>query len=57
MATQTKTPKTLVSFDLREILKPDELARFQSAARKAGAKSLTEHFLNITLRLNEKQAA
>lgn len=57
MATPTKTPKTLVSFDLREILKPDELARFQSAARKAGAKSLTEHFLNITLRLNEKQAA
>lgn len=46
-----KPANTLISFDLRKILRPEEVCQFEESARKAGAKSLTEHFVNITLRL------
>jgi hypothetical protein len=52
------TPKrTLIRFDLAAILKPEELAKFEEAAKQAGAKTLTEHFLNLTLRLPENRKA
>lgn len=38
-------------FDLAEVLTPEELAKFQAAAKEAGAPNLTEHFLNLTLRV------
>ncbi len=41
---------TLISFDLAKVLTPEELAKFISAAKEAGSKNLTEHFLAITLR-------
>lgn len=56
-ATVTKPTDTLISFDLRKVLKPEELAMFEASAKQAGAKSLTEHFLNITLRLPQQKAA
>jgi hypothetical protein len=43
--------RTRILFDLRDELTEDELAKFQQAARDAGAKSLTEHFLNLSIRL------
>jgi hypothetical protein len=41
---------TRVDFDLSEELTAEELARFTAAALAAGAASVTEHFLNLTLR-------
>jgi hypothetical protein len=49
--------RTRILFDLADVLAPEEVEQFQRAAEEAGAKSLTEHFLNLTLRLNPKQAA
>lgn len=42
--------KTLISFELKDELRPEEIAQFQRAARAAGAESMTEHLLNLTLR-------
>lgn len=53
MNTETITPsedQTEVRFDLRSILTPDEITKFKEAAKAAGAKSLTEHFVNLTLK-------
>jgi len=41
----------MIRFDLGAILKPNEVTQFEKSATLAGAGSLTEHFLNITLRL------
>jgi hypothetical protein len=54
METDTNnTTRTLVQFDLAAELTPDELAKFQAAAEEAGAKNLTDHFLNLTIRRPE----
>jgi len=49
--------KTLVTFDLADELTPEEIAKFEAAAREAGADNITEHFLNLTLRVHPHQAA
>lgn len=49
--------KTLVRFDLADELTPEEIAKFEAAAKAAGAESLTEHFLNLTLRVEPNKAA
>jgi hypothetical protein len=56
---QADRPKsrTRIQFDLADVLAPEEVEQFQKAAEEAGAKSLTEHFLNLTLRINPQQAA
>ena len=56
-STSPKRPRTLIRFDLAAILKPEELAKCEEAAKQAGAKTLTEHFLNLTLRLPENRQA
>lgn len=48
--------RTRIEFDLKDILSAEELTKFQESAKKAGAPNVTEHFLNITLRLNAKSA-
>lgn len=45
--------RTRIVFDLRDVLSEAELERFQAAAKEAGAESLTEHFLNLTLRTEQ----
>lgn len=47
---------TRVSFDLAAVLTPEELAKFQASAREAGAETLTEHFLNLTMRIPQRAA-
>jgi len=42
---------TRVEFDLAKVLTADELEKFVAASKAAGASSLTEHFLNLTLRI------
>lgn len=49
--------KTLVTFDLRDELTEEEIAKFEAAAAASGAESITEHFLNLTLRVHPHQAA
>lgn len=48
---------TRIQFDLEKELKPEELEKFKQAAEKAGAESLTEHFLNLTIRMPEERGA
>lgn len=50
--TQPQKSGTKVLFDLSEELRPEELEKFKDAANRAGANSLTDHFLNLTLRLS-----
>lgn len=45
--------RTRVVFDLRSELSDDEIRQFEKSAATAGAASLTEHFLNITIRKPE----
>lgn len=42
---------TRILIDLERELTADELDKFVAAAKQAGAPSLTDHFLNLTLRL------
>ncbi len=49
--TKEEATRTLVQFDLAKELTPEELAKFKEAAERAGTPDLTEHFLNLTLRL------
>lgn len=52
METQSATHhNTRITFDLADELTPEEIRKFQQSAKEAGAPSLKEHFLNITLRL------
>ena len=48
--------KTKILFDLADELKPEEIAAFAAAAEAAG-ETLTEHFLNLTLRVEPNRAA
>lgn len=49
--------KTLIRFDLADELTAEEIEKFEAAAKEAGAESITEHFLNLTLRVEPHQAA
>ena len=49
--------KTRITFDLRDVLSPDELENFKAAAAQAKAPNLTEHFLDLTLRLTPQKVA
>jgi len=52
--TPAKPPKmggTRILIDLERELTPEELEKFVAAAEAAEAPSLTDHFLNLTLRL------
>jgi hypothetical protein len=42
--------ETRISFDLADVLTPEEIEKFQAAAKAANAPNLTEHFLDLTLR-------
>jgi hypothetical protein len=53
----TKTSRTRIVFDLEDILTVEELLKFQASADQAGARSLTEHLLNVTLRIDKEDAA
>jgi hypothetical protein len=52
-----KTSRTRIVFDLEDVLTVEELTQFQASADEAGARSLTEHLLNVTLRLDKEEAA
>lgn len=43
--------RTRILFDLADVLTASEITQFEAAAHDAGAASLTEHLLNLTLRL------
>jgi len=47
---QPAESQTKITFDLADVLAPEEIAAFQDAAKAAGAANLTEHFLDLTLR-------
>lgn len=49
--TETRNSGTRILFDLSEELRPEELEKFKDAANRAGANSLTDHFLNLTIRI------
>jgi hypothetical protein len=49
-----KPSRTRILFDLAAEITPEELARFEASAAAAGTKDLTEHFLNLNLRLPKK---
>ena len=53
----TKTSRTRIVFDLEDILTVEELLKFQASADEAGVRSLTEHLLNVTLRIDKEDAA
>lgn len=53
----TKTSRTRIVFDLEDVLTREELLKFQASADEAGARSLTEHLLNVTLRIDKEEAA
>ena len=50
----TNTNRTRIIFDLAAELTPEELAKFEESARVAGAESLTEHFLNLSIRVSNQ---
>lgn len=47
---EEKKVRTEIRFDLAEVVSEEELERFKENAREAGARSLTEHFVNLTLK-------
>ena len=49
--------KTLIRFDLADELTAEEIEKFEASAKEAGAESITEHFLNLTLRVEPHRAA
>jgi hypothetical protein len=51
------TSQTRILFDLSDELTPEEIEKFEAAAKAAGAENLTEHFLNLTLRVEPHKAA
>lgn len=46
--------KTLIRFDLAQVLEPEELEQFSRKANEAG-KSITEHFLDLTINLPKRK--
>lgn len=58
MPKETTAPsQTRIQFDLRDELTSEELEAFRAAAKAAGAENITEHFLNLTLRVEPHKAA
>lgn len=58
MTEETKpASQTRIQFDLRDELTAEELEAFEAAAKAAGAANITEHFLNLTLRVEPHKAA
>ena len=55
--TEDTVSRTRIAFDLAAVLTPAELENFQAAAEEAQAPNLTEHFLNLTLRVQSGTAA
>jgi hypothetical protein len=51
------TSQTRIQFDLADELSAEEIAKFEAAAKEAGAENITEHFLNLTLRVEPNKAA
>lgn len=56
-AAEETVSRTRIAFDLAAVLTADELTKFQAAAAEAHAPNLTEHFLNLTLRVQHGTAA
>ena len=50
LSTSPTGSETRISFDLADVLSPDEIEKFKAAAKAADAPNLTEHFLDLTLR-------
>lgn len=48
--------QTRILFDLADELTPEEIEKFEAAAKAAG-ESITEHFLNLTIRVEPNKAA
>lgn len=48
---------TEIHFDLKDVLSAKELDDFKAAASEAKAPNLTEHFLDLTLRVKPGNAA
>ena len=44
---------TTITIDLSKELTSEELNSFKSEAKKTGAKSLKDHFLNVTIKKEE----
>ena len=61
MTATAPTPRpesqTKIVIDLADELTAEEIADFERSAQAAGAESLTEHFLNLTLRQDSTTAA
>ena len=55
--TTKTTSHTRIRFDLADELTAEQIEKFKQAAKDAGAQSLTEHFLNLTLRVEPTKAA
>lgn len=53
----TEASQSRIQFDLMEILSPTEFEAFKRSAEEAKAASLTDHFLNLTLRLDTPKEA
>lgn len=50
------TSQTRILFDLADELTTEEIEKFEAAAKESG-ESLTEHFLNLTLRVPQEGRA
>ncbi|MES2923718.1 MAG: hypothetical protein V4819_19340 [Verrucomicrobiota bacterium] len=50
------TSQTRVLFDLADELSPEEIEKFEAGAKAAG-KDITEHFLDLTLRVEPRKSA
>ena len=57
MSKTKTTSHTRIRFDLADELTSEQIEKFKQAAKDAGAQSLTEHFLNLTLRVEPTKAA
>ncbi|MEI6656357.1 MAG: hypothetical protein WCP45_16465 [Verrucomicrobiota bacterium] len=49
--------ETEIRFDLRSVCTAEEIESFKQSAHEAHAASLTEHFINLTLRIPKKGRA
>jgi hypothetical protein len=56
-AQEKSASRTRVTFDLRDVLTPEEVEKFETSAREAGAASITEHFINLTLSIRKEGGA
>ncbi len=52
---QPKSSRTRILFDLSDVLSEEEISKFETSAKEAGARNLTDHFLNLTLRLPKQE--